>query len=56
LAQCFKDGDKPTADEEVQRGGKSSMIHVDWMIGSGSMKIDGFDAQGNITPVFINGK
>ena len=26
------------------------------LIGSGSMNIDGLDAQGNITPVFINGK
>ena len=55
-AQCFKNGDKLTDDEVVQRDGNSSMIHVDWMIGSESMKIDGLDAQGNITPVFIKGK
>ena len=55
-SKCFKNCDKLTDDEVVQRGGNSSMIHVDWMIGSGSMKIDGLDAQGNITPVFINGK
>ena len=29
-SKCFKNGDKPTTDEEVQRGGKSSMIHDDW--------------------------
>ena len=29
-SKCFKNGDKLTADEVVQRGGKSSMIHADW--------------------------
>ena len=55
-SKCFKNGDTLTANEVVQRGGNSSMIHVDWMIGSGSMDIDGLDAQGNITPVFRNGE
>jgi len=32
------------------------MIHVDWMIGSGSMDIDGLDEKGNITPVFRRGE
>jgi aminopeptidase len=32
------------------------MIHVDWMIGSESMNIDGLDAECNVTPVFRNGE
>ena len=31
------------------------MIHVDWMIGSETMNIDGINNDGNITPVFRNG-
>ena len=32
------------------------MIHVDWMIGSGAINIDGLDAAGNKIPVFRNGE
>ena len=32
------------------------MIHVDWMIGSETMNIDGLHEDGNITPVFRNGE
>ena len=43
-------------DEVVQRGGNSSMIHVDWMIGSQSINIDGLDEAGSATAVFRNGE
>ena len=55
-SKCFKDGDKLSKDEVVTRGGNSSMIHVDWMIGSKVMNIDGLDAHGGATPVFRNGE
>ena len=55
-SKCFKNGDKLSNDEVVERGGNSSMIHVDWMIGSKSMNIDGLDEAGNTTPVFRNGE
>ena len=55
-SKCFKDGDKLSNDEVVTRGGNSSMIHVDWMIGSKVMNIDGLDAHGGVTPVFRNGE
>lgn len=55
-SKCFKNGDTLSKDEVVQRGGNSSMIHVDWMIGSKSMNIDGLDEHGNPTPVFRNGE
>ena len=32
------------------------MIHVDWMIGSQSMNIDGLDGANDPTPVFRNGE
>jgi aminopeptidase len=32
------------------------MIHIDWMIGSDEIDIDGLDAHGAHTPVFRNGE
>jgi len=55
-AKCFIDGDKLTADEIVARGGNKSMIHIDWMIGSDRIDIDGVDADGGRTPVFRRGE
>ena len=55
-AKCFIDGDKLTADEIAARGGNKSMIHIDWMIGSDRIDIDGVDADGGRTPVFRSGE
>ena len=55
-AKCFIDGDKLTADEIAARGGNKSMIHIDWMIGSDRIDIDGVDADGGRTPVFRRGE
>ena len=54
-SKCFKNGGELSSDEVIKRGGNSSMIHVDWMIGSEAMNIDGINNDGNITPVFRNG-
>ena len=54
-SKCFKNGGELSSDEVIKRGGNSSMIHVDWMIGSETMNIDGINNDGNITPVFRNG-
>ena len=55
-SKCFKNGDTLSKNEVIQRGGNSSMIHVDWMIGSQSINIDGLDKEGCATPVFRNGE
>ena len=55
-SKCFKNGVELTNEEIIKRGGNSSMIHVDWMIGSDSMNIDGLNKAGNTTPVFRNGE
>ena len=55
-SKCFKNGDTLSKDEVVQRGGNSSMIHVDWMIGSQLINIDGLDEAGSATAVFRNGE
>lgn len=55
-ADCFIDGTKMSQDEIARRGGNSSLIHVDWMIGSGEIDIDGIGADGSRTPVMRRGE
>ena len=55
-SKCFQNGGELSNEEIIKRGGNSSMIHVDWMIGSNSMNIDGLNKAGNTTPVFRNGE
>lgn len=44
------------SNEECKNAGiNDSAIHVDFMIGSSDLEIDGIDRQGNVIPVFRNG-
>jgi len=45
-----------TKEQVASQGGNSSLIHVDWMIGSGEIDIDGLDANGDRTPVMRQGE
>ena len=55
-SKCFK-GDVDLSKEEIsKRGGNSSMIHIDWMIGSDQIDVDGIDNNGNFIPVFRKGE
>ena len=55
-SKCFK-GDVDLSKEEIsKRGGNSSMIHIDWMIGSDEIDVDGIDKNGNSVPVFRKGE
>ena len=40
----------------LSRRGNSSNIHVDWMIGSGELDIDGVTQDGDRVPVMRNGE
>ncbi len=55
-SKCFIGGDKLTPEEVAARGGNKSLIHIDWMIGSGELDLDGLDAKGARTPVFRKGE
>ncbi len=55
-AKCFTGGDKLTPEEIAAKGGNKSLIHIDWMIGSDKIDIDGLDEGGNRTPVFRKGE
>ncbi|HLJ71911.1 MAG TPA: aminopeptidase, partial [Roseiarcus sp.] len=51
-SKCFLDGAKLSQEQIATRGGNKSLIHIDWMIGSGELDIDGIGADGGRTPVF----
>ena len=55
-SKCFKDGENLSKDEIISKGGNSSMIHIDWMIGSGEINVDGLTADETTVPVFRNGE
>ncbi len=53
--KCFKN--KNLNPEEIKaRGGNSSIIHIDWMIGSGKIDVLGEDQNGNMVPIFKQGE
>jgi aminopeptidase len=55
-SKCFVNGASLTQDEIAAKGGNSSLIHIDWMIGSGQVDIDGIAADGARVPVFRKGE
>jgi aminopeptidase len=55
-SKCFVGGASLTPEQIKAQGGNSSLIHVDWMIGSGEIDIDGVNADGSTEPVFRKGE
>jgi aminopeptidase len=55
-SKCFVGGDKLTPEQIAAQGGNSSLIHIDWMIGSDKIDIDGVHADGRRVPVFRKGE
>lgn len=53
---CLKDGDKLTPEELAAKGANDSLIHVDWMIGSEKIDVDGITAEGKTEPVMRAGE
>ncbi|HKF49041.1 MAG TPA: aminopeptidase [Terracidiphilus sp.] len=53
---CLKDGAKLTPEELAVRGANDSLIHVDWMIGSSDLDIDGITASGAAEPLMRKGE
>ena len=53
---CLIDGDKLTPEQLAARGANSSLIHVDWMIGSNQIDVDGISAAGSSEPVMRAGE
>ena len=55
-AKAFRNGTSMTPEDIRARGGNSSLIHVDWMIGSDKVDIDGIKQDGSRVPVFRKGE
>jgi aminopeptidase len=52
---CLIGGEKMDAEALAALGANSSLIHVDWMIGSGTMDVDGLTADGTREPLMRRG-
>jgi len=55
-SSCLRKGDTLTQEQLAARGANNSLIHVDWMIGSNRIDVDGITAAGNAEPVMRGGE
>lgn len=55
-ADCVRDGSKLSPRELAAKGANESLIHVDWMIGSGELDIDGITQSGTVEPLMRKGE
>jgi aminopeptidase len=54
-SKCFTDGGAAGPDALGARGANSSLIHVDWMIGSPQVDVDGISEDGSTEPLMRAG-
>jgi aminopeptidase len=52
----MENADELDAAELTRRGANNSLIHVDWMIGSGETDVDGITQDGSVEPVMRHGE
>ncbi|MBM7644599.1 aminopeptidase [Scopulibacillus daqui] len=52
---CLEGGTQMTSDELEEHGANNSLVHVDFMIGSSELNIDGETEKGEIEPILRNG-
>ena len=52
---CLREGDKLSKEELAAKGANDSLIHVDWMIGSDKLDIDGITVSGAAEPMMPGG-
>ncbi len=55
-SKCFLGGASLTPEQIKAQGGNSSLIHIDWMIGSDKVDIDGIRADGTRVAVMRKGE
>ncbi|MFL6427105.1 MAG: aminopeptidase, partial [Acidobacteriaceae bacterium] len=53
---CIRGGDAMNAAALAEKGANDSLIHVDWMIGSGEIDLDGITADNNPEPLMRKGE
>ncbi len=55
-SSCLRDGDKLAPEQLAAKGANDSLIHVDWMIGSAELDIDGITVSGAAEPLMRRGE
>ncbi|MCX5572021.1 aminopeptidase [Kaistia nematophila] len=55
-AKCIRGGDTMSPEDLAARGANKSLIHIDWMIGSRHIDIDGIGANGSVEPIMRQGE
>jgi len=55
-SKCFREFGNMTPEQITAAGGNNSNIHIDWMIGSGQIDIDGIKHDSSVTPVMRKGE
>jgi len=55
-SKCFVDGAKLTPEQIAAQGGNTSLIHIDWMIGSAEIDVDGIGPDATVEPVMRRGE
>ncbi len=55
-SNCLEGGDKASQEDLAARGANESLIHVDWMIGSSLIDVEGITADGRAEPVMRQGE
>ena len=53
---CMRGGERLSPEELAAKGANKSLIHVDWMIGSNRLDIDGITASGVAEPLMRQGE
>ncbi|AWN44067.1 aminopeptidase [Methylobacterium durans] len=56
-SKCFRDGGAGLSEADLaERGANRSLIHIDWMIGSAEIDVDGIAPDGRAVPVMRRGE
>jgi aminopeptidase len=55
-SKCIRNGGTMSEDDLAARGSNRSLIHIDWMIGSDQVDVDGITASGQTEPLMRGGE
>lgn len=55
-SKCIRGGGTMSEEELAKRGANRSLIHIDWMIGSDQVDVDGITADGSKEPLMRGGE
>lgn len=55
-ATCLRGADTMSPEQMAAKGANHSLIHIDWMIGSGEVDVEGIRQDGSVEPVMRQGE